>query len=86
MKCSNTSLLFEPYGPPAQGKARARERLRQMFNLTSWQDKPICAVVSRLTPQKGVHLIKHAAYKTLERGGQFVLLGSAPDPKVGGRV
>jgi starch synthase len=40
-------------------------------------------VVSRLTPQKGVHLIKHAAYKTLERGGQFVLLGSAPDPKVG---
>jgi len=65
-----------------EGKARARERLRQMLNLTSWQDKPICAVVSRLTPQKGVHLIKHAAYKTLERGGQFVLLGSAPDPKV----
>jgi len=41
-------------------------------------------VVSRLTGQKGVHLIKHAAFRTRERGGQFVLLGSAPDPKVQG--
>lgn len=30
----------------------------------------------------GLHLIKHAAWRTLERGGQFVLLGSAPDPKI----
>eukprot|EP00955_Chlamydomonas_euryale_P100622 365296-Chlamydomonas_euryale.AAC.30 len=41
-------------------------------------------VVSRLTGQKGVHLIKHAAFRATERGGQFVLLGSAPDPKVQG--
>lgn len=27
-------------------------------------------------------MIKHAAWRTLERGGQFVLLGSAPDPRV----
>jgi glycogen synthase len=38
--------------------------------------------VTRLVHQKGIHLIKHAAWRTLERGGQFVLLGSAPDPKV----
>lgn len=38
--------------------------------------------VTRLTHQKGIHLIKHAAWRTMERGGQFVLLGSAPDPKV----
>lgn len=30
----------------------------------------------------GLHLIKHAAWRTLERGGQFVLLGSAPDPRI----
>lgn len=30
----------------------------------------------------GLHLIKHAAWRALERGGQFVLLGSAPDPKI----
>ena len=40
------------------------------------------AVITRLTHQKGTHLIKHAAWRTLERGGQFVLLGSAPDPRV----
>lgn len=31
---------------------------------------------------QGIHLIKHAAWRTLERGGQFVLLGSAPDGRV----
>ena len=31
---------------------------------------------------QGIHLIKHAAWRALERGAQFVLLGSAPDPKV----
>ena len=45
-------------------------------------DAPVVAVVTRLTHQKGTHLIKHAAWRTLERGGQFVLLGSAPDPRV----
>ncbi len=31
-----------------------------------------------------MHLIKHAAWRSRDRGGQFVLLGSAPDPKVQG--
>jgi len=65
-----------------EGKRAARIALRQRLNLTDWNDKYIVGVVSRLTPQKGVHLIKHAAYRATERGGQFVLLGSAPDPKV----
>ena len=42
---------------------RAREELRKRVNMSGWNDKAIIAVVSRLTPQKGVHLIKHAAYK-----------------------
>ncbi len=45
-------------------------------------DAPLVAVVTRLTHQKGTHLIKHAAWRALERGAQFVLLGSAPDPRV----
>ena len=48
----------------------------------STADVPIVGVVTRLTHQKGIHLIKHAAWRTLERGGQFVLLGSAPDARV----
>jgi glycogen synthase len=33
-------------------------------------------------PQKGVHLIRHSIYRTLERGGQFILLGSSPIPHI----
>lgn len=38
--------------------------------------KPVVAVITRLVPQKGIHLIKAAMYRTLEQVGQFVLLGS----------
>ena len=30
----------------------------------------------------GIQLIKHSLWRTLDRGGQFVLLGSAPDPRI----
>ncbi len=60
-----------------RNKYALRERL-QMAD--AW--KPIVSVVSRLTHQKGLDLIKHAIYSTLERGGQFVLLGESPDPAV----
>ena len=43
------------------------------------QDTPLVGVVARLSQQKGIHLINHACRRTLERGGQFVLLGSSPD-------
>eukprot|EP00854_Cymbomonas_tetramitiformis_P029720 gene29720-37048_t len=65
-----------------EGKAAAREALRNRLGLTGWGDKPLVGVVSRLTAQKGIHLIKHAAGHTVSRGAQFVLLGSAPDPKI----
>ena len=64
-----------------EGKAAAKAELRRRMNLST-SDVPLVGVVTRLTHQKGIHLIKHAAWRTLERGGQFVLLGSAPDPKV----
>jgi len=67
-----------------EGKREARKKLRERLNMTDWEDKPIVGVITRLTAQKGMHLIKHSAHQTLERGGQFVLLGSAPDPKVQG--
>ena len=65
----------------AEGKAAAKAELRARMGL-SGAEAPLVAVVTRLTHQKGIHLIKHAAWRTLERGAQFVLLGSAPDPRV----
>lgn len=38
--------------------------------------------MTRLVPQKGVHLIRHSIYRTLEKGGQFILLGSSPVPHI----
>ncbi|KAK3279313.1 hypothetical protein CYMTET_12794, partial [Cymbomonas tetramitiformis] len=40
---------------------------------------PVVTCISRLVPQKGIHLIKRAIYRTAELGGIFILLGSAPD-------
>lgn len=65
----------------ARVQEAAKRALRQRMNLRQC-DAPIIGVVTRLTHQKGIHLIKHAAWRTVERGGQFVLLGSAPDPNV----
>lgn len=70
------------YGPAgAEEKFRNKDALRQRFWLAGgW--KPIVSVVTRLDPQKGVHLIKHALYYSLAHGCQFVLLGTSPDPKI----
>ncbi len=38
-------------------------------------NKPLVAVVSRLVPQKGINLIRAAVHRTVQKGGQFVLLG-----------
>jgi glycogen synthase len=37
------------------------------------------AIISRLTAQKGIDLIKHAANHTKSRGAQFILLGACKD-------
>ncbi|CAL0307266.1 unnamed protein product [Lupinus luteus] len=64
-----------------EGKRAAKEALQQRLGLKR-SDLPLLGVISRLTHQKGIHLIKHAIWRTLERGGQIVLLGSAPDPSI----
>ncbi len=46
--------------------------------------KPLIAYVGRLDTQKGVHLIRHALFYALERGAQFVLLGSSPEAGING--
>ena len=62
------------------GKRAAAIELCTRLGIEYREDAPIVGVVSRLTAQKGIHLIKHACYRALERGATFVLLGSAPDP------
>ncbi len=61
------------------GKAAAKKDLRARLLLDDTSDRPIVAYIGRLDDQKGVHLVHHAIYYTLHRGGQFVLLGSATE-------
>ncbi|KAI3456459.1 hypothetical protein Pfo_013122 [Paulownia fortunei] len=63
-----------------EGKRAAKEALQQRLGLKR-ADLPLVGIITRLTHQKGIHLIKHAIWRTLERNGQVVLLGSAPDPR-----
>ncbi|GAU40653.1 hypothetical protein TSUD_83310 [Trifolium subterraneum] len=66
-----------------QGKSENKEALRRNLGLSSEDVKrPLVGCITRLVPQKGVHLIRHAIYLTLELGGQFVLLGSSPVPHI----
>ncbi|XP_073008814.1 starch synthase 3, chloroplastic/amyloplastic-like isoform X1 [Typha latifolia] len=64
-----------------EGKKAAKEALQQRLGLRK-SDYPLVGIITRLTVQKGIHLIKHAIWQTLERNGQVVLLGSAPDPRI----
>lgn len=63
------------------GKAINKKALRERFLLQD-VDKPIIAYIGRLDAQKGVHLVHHALYYALNRGAQFVLLGSATESAI----
>jgi len=75
-------LIPSRYTPETlANKAANTQALRERLGLAD-ASKPVVAVVSRLDAQKGVELIRHGIYYSLEQGAQFVLLGSAPDPAV----
>lgn len=65
-----------------EGKAAAREALCNHSNIPNKAGVPMVGVVTRLSSQKGIHLIKRGIMRSLERGCQVVLLGSAPDPVI----
>uniref|UniRef100_A0A383VX60 Starch synthase, chloroplastic/amyloplastic n=2 Tax=Tetradesmus obliquus TaxID=3088 RepID=A0A383VX60_TETOB len=58
------------------GKALCKKYLQRGLGLDESPDKPVVAVITRLVPQKGIHLIKAALFRCLDKGAQFVLLGS----------
>ena len=62
-------------------KYRNKKALRDRLLLAD-NEKPIVAFVGRLDPQKGLELIRHAIFYSLQHGAQFVLLGSSPDGQI----
>lgn len=58
-----------------KGKSRAKARLLKEFGLKP-SDGPLCAVISRLSHQKGLDVLLQALPALIDQGGQLVLLGS----------
>lgn len=52
-----------------EGKRAAKRALQERLGLKR-EDLPLVGIITRLTHQKGIHLIKHAIRRALERGGQ----------------
>ena len=61
------------------GKLACKKDLLERYHLPVDLDKPIIAIVSRLTPQKGVDLIIDSIWRLLETGAYFIQLGSGSD-------
>jgi starch synthase len=67
-----------------KGKLQNKKALRDRLLLQD-ADKPLICYIGRLDDQKGVHLVHHAIYYALDKGAQFVLLGSATEPGMNAR-
>ena len=63
-------------GDSLADKNENKNALRDRFWLRE-ADGPVVAYVGRLDEQKGMHLVDHALFYTLARGGQFILIGDA---------
>ncbi len=71
------ALIASPFeARKLPGKARCKAALQQELGLAEDAAAPLFCVVSRLTHQKGLHLVLEALPGLIERGAQFALLGS----------
>jgi starch synthase len=61
------------------GKLACKRDLLEKYHLPVDPEKPVVAVVTRLTQQKGIELIAQAVWRMLEAGAYFVLLGSGAE-------
>lgn len=65
------------------GKTVCKRDLLEKYQLPVDLEKPVVAIVSRLTSQKGIDLIAQAVWSFLEAGAYFILLGSGAESYVG---
>ncbi|CAA7397654.1 unnamed protein product [Spirodela intermedia] len=76
---TDSFLKYQYSADDLQAKEENKAAVRKHLGLSSANaSQPLVCCITRLVPQKGVHLIRHAIYQTLELGGQFILLGSSP--------
>ena len=74
---SRDAFIAAKFSPDdVSGKADCKVDLQRAFGLPERPDVPLLAVISRLTPQKGMDLVAEAMDALLDLDTQFVLLGT----------
>jgi starch synthase len=74
---SRDAFIAAKFSPDdSSGKAVCKADLQRAFGLPELADVPLLAVISRLTPQKGMDLVAEALDALLALDTQFVLLGT----------
>ena len=63
------------------GKAKCKTALQEYTGLKVQNEFPLFTIVSRLTEQKGLHLVVDGALEIINRGGQIAILGSG-EPEI----
>ncbi|WP_175990584.1 glycogen synthase GlgA [Bacillus sp. Marseille-Q1617] len=59
-----------------EGKVRTKLELQEKLNLEVNEDIPVVSIISRLTVQKGLELVRGVFHEMLQEDVQFVLLGT----------
>lgn len=72
--------LVKKYGVKTLSKkVENKLELQKRFGLPVSADIPLVAIISRLTPQKGIDLVDDAIPELVDLGAQFIILGSGSD-------
>ncbi len=74
---ADDAALARPYSAERMtGKSACKAALQSECGLDAQAAAPLFTVVSRLTEQKGLHLVAEVVSAIVDRGGQLVVLGS----------
>ena len=69
------AILYPFSADRPAGKMRCKAELQRRLGLAVQNDAPLFGIVSRITEQKGLHLVLRVLDQLLARGGQLVMMG-----------
>ncbi|WP_018922926.1 glycogen synthase [Salsuginibacillus kocurii] len=76
---SNDKALPVPYQNEREGKLANKTHIQELLGLPVNKDLPLYLVISRLTDQKGFHLLTRIAGEFLQNDVQLVVLGTGEE-------
>ena len=78
---AHDAVLSHPYdGDALDGKDKAKSQLQRKMGLQERPEAMVVGVVSRLTEQKGLHLVEAVTDELVSMGGQLAVLGAGDGP------